>query len=986
MLKLNEQTKEFEYRIFVTTDISKKFERFLHDLDKVLTINNSEIFFVKLTLAELADVIDWLLVYDKDNNSYIYDMKTHKTIYDAQADINMLSESKQLKENYPINFFKHSSHKFIADSESLVTIENENLTLKGLIAKAYEWDEQYHGVELYIYNLLKKDIEKLGGKMPKDIRKLYESKQLKENDDLLTDEKEMDYKELINTIGDLYFYVVDGDNIRNTITSEFTAGGNWLRWDFIPEGEIWVEKVQSEDNKVKTLVHEFVEVLVWMLEECDYDEAHSVAVQFEDMIRGNLQDPSYMESDVDLSENMQIVHELLQETKKLKENKISVKDNEYDIKYVDFSNYKSYSHGIYLYFKDNSWIELYFQEPDYVVGYNISPKQSKYTQNIVDQLDKNPKNNILELTVDDLQEWAGIKESKNLKEAYDDWGRKYTILFGKVQDYTSNFELDKYYIDLEKIDIKTILNKLKSYKNILVAEYDSFYDIECFDEDYDAIYVILKKYYFSKIKESKKLKEDYDSEIYDNIANMVLNNDKLSDQARDKGYDIINDAGDLYEFIDNNYNELYKMLKKSKKESKNLREYDSGKFDKLKRKIIKDISTDKSEVNFTFDDNTTLNVNLGDDFTLSDNKSGRNIDLFKNINKVSFLKDEKVKDIFVDSIGITLVTDTYQLDMYGGSKPVLNESKQVEYLPYKQAEKNPKEGIKYATYDNMQAWGAESLGRKFGITAEAMYKWVMDHGIDITKNGYILAKISANDMVYMVINDMVDPEIVGPKLVYTESKQLKEYKSDNPIKEWMDENMNDVTILRLLKNGGFDKNNVLTLTNIKKFRKLYDAGKFDEIKYWFNYYDKGIVESKQLKEDNYKQEYYVVFDKNTKYKGDNLDNYFTVVEAKDTIEVENIIKKNFDTNKCTIYTAKTFLNVFLKRNSNVQEIDLETKEIVESKKIKENEVKLSIGDKIKDSEGNVFRVNDITKDPIIVKNERGEKIIFVDDLKFYKKI
>lgn len=59
-----------------------------------------------------------------------------------------------------------------ADEFGLTAIENEDLTLAGLIAKMIQWDEQEHGVEAYIYDMTKKDIENLGGKMPENVRRL----------------------------------------------------------------------------------------------------------------------------------------------------------------------------------------------------------------------------------------------------------------------------------------------------------------------------------------------------------------------------------------------------------------------------------------------------------------------------------------------------------------------------------------------------------------------------------------------------------------------------------------------------------------------------------------------------------------------------------------------------------------------------------------------------------------------------------------------
>ncbi|HEY0088825.1 MAG TPA: hypothetical protein VGB37_08275 [Candidatus Lokiarchaeia archaeon] len=89
---------------------------------------------------------------------------------------------KQIKENYSKDLFKNKLAIDRANEYGLTDIENEDLTLKGLIQKAYEWDEGHHGIEPYIYDLLKRDIENLGGKIPVDIRKLEESKHIKEND------------------------------------------------------------------------------------------------------------------------------------------------------------------------------------------------------------------------------------------------------------------------------------------------------------------------------------------------------------------------------------------------------------------------------------------------------------------------------------------------------------------------------------------------------------------------------------------------------------------------------------------------------------------------------------------------------------------------------------------------------------------------------------------------------------------------------------
>lgn len=61
-----------------------------------------------------------------------------------------------------------------ADMFGLTSIENEDLTMAGLIAKMIVWDEAHHGVEAYIYDMTKKQIEDMGGYMPESIRRITE--------------------------------------------------------------------------------------------------------------------------------------------------------------------------------------------------------------------------------------------------------------------------------------------------------------------------------------------------------------------------------------------------------------------------------------------------------------------------------------------------------------------------------------------------------------------------------------------------------------------------------------------------------------------------------------------------------------------------------------------------------------------------------------------------------------------------------------------
>ncbi len=70
------------------------------------------------------------------------------------------------------NFFKDPEVAKAHEDIDLCAVENEDLTVEGLIEKMYQWDESEHGVDEYIYDETKKDLEAQGAKMPDDIRRI----------------------------------------------------------------------------------------------------------------------------------------------------------------------------------------------------------------------------------------------------------------------------------------------------------------------------------------------------------------------------------------------------------------------------------------------------------------------------------------------------------------------------------------------------------------------------------------------------------------------------------------------------------------------------------------------------------------------------------------------------------------------------------------------------------------------------------------------
>jgi len=80
-------------------------------------------------------------------------------------------------------------------------------------------------------------------------------------------------------------YLVDGNEVRNKKCVEFTEGGHWLVHPFIPENEIWLEKLSSRDDMEHNLGHEILESSLMQYGKFDYDAAHNAAAMTELLLR-----------------------------------------------------------------------------------------------------------------------------------------------------------------------------------------------------------------------------------------------------------------------------------------------------------------------------------------------------------------------------------------------------------------------------------------------------------------------------------------------------------------------------------------------------------------------------------------------------------------------------------------------------------------------------------------------------------------------------
>jgi hypothetical protein len=55
-------------------------------------------------------------------------------------------------------------------------------------------------------------------------------------------------------------YVVDGTYVRDNIFADFVEGSNCCAYpEFVPKGEIWLERDQTPTDLVESLIHEIVE-------------------------------------------------------------------------------------------------------------------------------------------------------------------------------------------------------------------------------------------------------------------------------------------------------------------------------------------------------------------------------------------------------------------------------------------------------------------------------------------------------------------------------------------------------------------------------------------------------------------------------------------------------------------------------------------------------------------------------------------------------
>lgn len=78
---------------------------------------------------------------------------------------------------------------------------------------------------------------------------------------------------------------VDGSFVRDHYLLDWTMGGHSLVYDFIPDDEIWIEKMEDSSEEIFNLAHELFERRLMKDQGLDYEDAHARAIEYEEGLR-----------------------------------------------------------------------------------------------------------------------------------------------------------------------------------------------------------------------------------------------------------------------------------------------------------------------------------------------------------------------------------------------------------------------------------------------------------------------------------------------------------------------------------------------------------------------------------------------------------------------------------------------------------------------------------------------------------------------------
>lgn len=85
--------------------------------------------------------------------------------------------------------------------------------------------------------------------------------------------------------GDFTVKLVDGNLVKMKHDMDFVEGGNHERWDFIPDGEIWIDENIDSSQYFFIILHEAIERTLMKHMGLSYDEAHDISNRVEEKVR-----------------------------------------------------------------------------------------------------------------------------------------------------------------------------------------------------------------------------------------------------------------------------------------------------------------------------------------------------------------------------------------------------------------------------------------------------------------------------------------------------------------------------------------------------------------------------------------------------------------------------------------------------------------------------------------------------------------------------
>lgn len=93
----------------------------------------------------------------------------------------------------------------------------------------------------------------------------------------LSIEKEYDPSKKINTIAGQKVVTVDGNSIKLKNDMDFVEGGNDQAYDYVPKGQVWIDKAINPKERKFIVLHELLEQRLMRNRGMSYDKAHAKA-------------------------------------------------------------------------------------------------------------------------------------------------------------------------------------------------------------------------------------------------------------------------------------------------------------------------------------------------------------------------------------------------------------------------------------------------------------------------------------------------------------------------------------------------------------------------------------------------------------------------------------------------------------------------------------------------------------------------------------